>query len=79
MVPLTKVAGLLGADLAAVERLPLRVGAVLDGVVLHELRAFQRRLPRDQEAVVNLRHRQVARRTRLRTWRRHPSRLVVPS
>lgn len=63
VILITQVASLLGPYLSSVEGLPLRVGAVLDGVVLHQVRALQRRLPRDQEPVVHLRHRQVARRT----------------
>lgn len=64
---LTQVAGLLRTDLAPVERLPLRVCTVLDSVVLHQVGLLERRLPRYQEAVVHLRHREVARRARLRT------------
>lgn len=36
-VSFTQVAGLLRSDLSSIERLPLRVGAILDGIVLHQV------------------------------------------
>lgn len=60
---LTKKRGLLRSNLLLVERLPLRVRPVFDGVVLDEVGLFHRRLPRYQEAVGILRHRQVPRRS----------------
>lgn len=58
---LDQVGRFFGADLAAIERLPLGVGAVFDGVELDEVDAVERVLPRDEEAVVHFGDGEVAR------------------
>lgn len=57
----------LRPDLSPVECLPLRVRPVLDGVELDDMRPLQRRLPRDEESVRDLRDGDVPRRSWLGT------------
>lgn len=60
---LDQIAGLLRSDLAAIQRLPVGVGAVLDGEEQDELLALERLLPGDEEAVGDFGDGEVARLT----------------
>lgn len=56
---LTQVRSLLCTDLGLVECFPRAVRAVLDSVELHQVHLLLRRLPRDDEPVGHLGHRNV--------------------
>ena len=59
----TQIAGFLGSDLSLVERFPRSVRFVFDGVVLNEMITFHGGFPGYQEAVTDLRHREIFGRT----------------
>lgn len=64
---LNQVVGLLRSYLTAIQCLPLRVRAVLNGVEFDEVSALERRLPGNKEPVWYLGHRHVTWLTGLRT------------